>query len=651
MPSGLIYTLAFESGGSFYKPIEVEDVHGNKWTIDYHSASDTEYTFVTGNGLINHPMIESVRDDYGRRLDFIYQTSNGKKRLNRIQLGSQILSRYTFQTISGTSYLQTHKTGENRTTTFTTTSTIAGKGTIKSIQMDTGGTMNFNYAAKTFYYRSGLEPRPVYAVTSHTHAGGTWNYQYPNSSPNNGIFSVTINGPEGFQGTYDYQSYDSDFSHTDLYLVGKMVSSSETRNSTTVEQDISYNSMKISNDLIVDLVHAEQVLIPRMSQSRNRVDGTWLTTDYTYSSSHLNFPTVVDGPLVRTDHDYAHRASNSRYLLGLPKSQTRKVGSSTISKTILVYPSTTSVNPSAVRLYTTSNAYDQVNLTYFTSGSGYKGMVRHKDIEGFADEDYTYQNGVLKKIDYPTGIPDINRTIHTNGTIASETSDGVMKTYTWDDDFRLRQITHPDDNIAINYTSNSVTVTQGTTWMKETYDSWGRLNKSDTRIDGSSVIGTHTVAYNALDEMIGETLPTGATYTYTYDVLGRMRTKDAGSINDDYTMTYQTASDGKRTTTTLKNNAIDSVVRVDALGRVRLRKHRRQCGNILLFGKQPDDQLFQPALANRQFRTIWVAKYQRTTRKPVLSATATTLPAGSPQKTNPWWISRTRMMPSGALTM
>ena len=206
-PDGLTYKLVSQAETRIRKPVEVRDVHGNTWDIVYESDSDSQYLYQDiDHGLVNHPLVKSVTDDWGRRLNFTYQTINGRKRLSRIQLGNQRLATYSYETAGEHTFLKTHTTGAGRQTTYTTDKTGEGKGTITAIEMDTGGVMSFSHGVRQFHYRTGAPATKVYAVIGHQHGGGSWAYTYPSQASSVGAFTVGVNGPEGFSGVYTYHT-------------------------------------------------------------------------------------------------------------------------------------------------------------------------------------------------------------------------------------------------------------------------------------------------------------------------------------------------------------------------------------------------------------------------------------------------------------
>ena len=279
---------------------------------------------------------------------------------------------------------------------------------------------------------------------------------------------------------------------------------------------------------------------------------------------HFHLPEKIEGPAVTITRDYRHWTDENLYYLGQRELEERHLGSTRISK--VTWSSFSGINARIVRYYSDSARYDQLNLNYHT-GTGKKGAVSRKDFAGYGREIYDYENGNLKLVDFPSGIPDLSRSINTNGTINWEQRNGVRRTYSWDDDLRLTAINQPDDNISIVFTSKTVTVSQGDAWLQERYDDWGRLERTQTRMDGSSVLSTHSHSYDDLGRRIGETVPGGAVYSIEYDIWDRITKREATNADDDSDMDYDTESNGTTEVKTRRNQSVDTETRHDALGR------------------------------------------------------------------------------------
>jgi YD repeat-containing protein len=210
-------------------------------------------------------------------------------------------------------------------------------------------------------------------------------------------------------------------------------------------------------------------------------------------------------------------ASQQRYVLGLKTSDSTRLGNQLLAQTTYANFGTNG-NPQRVTLYRTANDVVALNLTYHTQ-SGKRGALSRKSYDGFY-EDFDYQNGVLSSVTYPTG-PAEARTINSNGTVASETNNGVTSTFLYDGDRRLTRIISPLlATLNVAYGSTTATVTQGLHNTTYSYDAWGRLAKTETDVDGQ--LATTRFTYDGLDHPISETTPRGLNYTMTYDVEGRL---------------------------------------------------------------------------------------------------------------------------------
>jgi len=568
-PGGLTYRLASQVDLALRKPVEIADVHGNKIRITYEADSDTQYSFNDVDfGYVNHPLIRTIEDDWGRRLQFFYQTVNGRKRLQSVRLGTQTLASYTYTTSGEQTFLRTHATGAGRTTTYTVDTTNPGKGAVTEIELDTGGVMRFAYETKSYFYRLGSPAVKTYSVTAYENQGGTWTYAYPDETAT-ADFVVTVNGPEGYSAAYRYHHYGASFCANDLYRVGTLARSEETIGGTTRIREIDYAGVQISTARIVDLCGSEPVSVPVQTQIREQIDGVWLTTDLTYDA--LGFPTVIDAPGVRRDRAYRHVAATNfgavTYALGLPQTSETRADGHILAKTVWNYPGS-DPKPNWVRHYTDAAQYDQVNLNYFTSGAGKRGALRRVDFGGLDPRVFDYQNGQLASIDRAGDAPDTSRAIHANGTAQQETADGVTRQFSWDADFRPVAIAGPEATVNVAYSANQVIMIQADARLTETYDAWGRLVESRERL-ASGTDAVHQIAYDALGRVAEETLPTGARYRYAYDVLGRVVSQDALNVDDDREASFAAAPDGRRSATLIRNGAVTTVETRDALGRIR----------------------------------------------------------------------------------
>lgn len=317
---------------------------------------------------------------------------------------------------------------------------------------------------------------------------------------------------------------------------------------------------------------SSMVSSPRLLSEIVDQDGHSLTTTYPDAMyDGLNFPKLINRPgNVTEEFEYQHVKSgtggaNPKYILGLRESETVSIAGSIVKKTTQDYPNTGAIVPSYARFYHTENNYLQVDNEYYWT-NGYAGSLRSISYGGYS-ESYEYENGVVKKLEYPGG-PNIERIINRNGTIKEETRNGVKKSFTWDNDFRLTLVQAPDtDNAVIDYDdrNNIVTLTQGSSEIKLTHDEWGRLIERKEKVEGSQY-AVHTYSnFDAFDRPMQEITRTGATYSLAYDVHGRLRSRSAPG--DEHEYAYVTSDGSVKTTETL-NGSVVIEREVDHFGRI-----------------------------------------------------------------------------------
>ncbi len=142
-PQGLKWTYTKETDYPYLVPTSVEDANGNTWEIKYETSALLQY--------YEHPLIQFVEDDWGRRLNFEYTLVLGKKRLYHIKLGSETLATYEYEIGLGQlqghemAFLKRHTTGEGRITEYINdTGTYPGRGTIKRILLPTSPRGSWN---------------------------------------------------------------------------------------------------------------------------------------------------------------------------------------------------------------------------------------------------------------------------------------------------------------------------------------------------------------------------------------------------------------------------------------------------------------------------------------------------------------------------
>jgi RHS repeat-associated protein len=560
-PSGLRYTLEFAVTGKFV-PTLIEDKAGNRWTVTYVNDWYIDYP--------DHPIVDEVRDEENRALDFRYTALGNKRRLQYIYLNSTRMSEYVYQLYDDLYYLRQHITPEGRTTTYDYFATGFKQGAMYRITLPTGGVWEFDYSQHRFYFPGTQGNSEVLAVDSMKKDSDTWFYTYPAEASSGNEFTVIVNGPEGFVGSYTYYTYQNGTcTNTDLWRVGQLASSTETYNGTQKTTSTFYASpLKISEQAVwSDCSSWQTPYTLRVDHETETQDGIPLTR--TYSNYDLIFPRTVTGAggIVEST-TYEHRVGASIYLLGLVRQTTKQVNENLVGKTEFSDYRNDGL-PRSVKTYRTPSQSIDMTLDYWDS-PGKRGALLRKSYGGYCEE-YDYRYGVLQKITRPGGGsmgPSVTLerpTIAVTGRVEGEKIDGVERTIGYDGDGRLKSITFPVDAtllVAYNDATNTATVTHGTDQEEYVYDRWGRLKSYTTAIDNTAA--TTSYQYNGLGYQKVETGPK-VTYAMTYDVHGRMRTRQ--SPEDSYVIVYKTSATGVTQTTT-KNSLLMTVKKEDFLGRI-----------------------------------------------------------------------------------
>lgn len=570
-PDGLGYDLAQPANTNygFFVPTLVTDASGNTWTLTYKQNVQAYF---------EHPLVESVRDGLGRHLDFVYGTPSGglrRQRLTSVSLNGRTIATYQYRDdpLHSWTFLWKHLTAETRVTEYTTdTAALPAFGTIRRITAPSRGTSEFDYRLIDLYFEVG-NPRFTYAVETVRRGGHTWGYRYLNQGgalPTNNEFTVEERIDGTLYGTYVYYTHGRPtVCDPNLWKIGSLLRGTKTWQGTTRNKAMEYSSFGVSQAALVGTCPGITVSVPRLNNSTVTQDGSTLTTTYANHDS-LNLPRRITSPGgVQRDLTYHHVASggaSDKYLIGQPASEETLQSSALVNKTVRHF-NNGAVVPDRVQFFRDANQSVELVLDYFTS-NGSAGALRSKSYASSSYiERYTYQNGVLASIDYPTG-PDLSRTVATDGTISMEVRSGITSTFGWDRESRLTSITlSPDAAVTIAYqdTPPLATLTRASSRTQLTYDDTGRLTERRETIDGSLDAVESWASFDAFDRPASETVRAGAQYSVAYDVFGRLRSRSVAG--DAHVFTYATDATGVTTTDTL-NATVTRVRRDDFLGRI-----------------------------------------------------------------------------------
>jgi len=240
------------------------------------------------------------------------------------------------------------------------------------------------------------------------------------------------------------------------------------------------------------------------------------TTDYRYNTADFgdyhrpNLITEIGSAGTRTTtRTYQHLLGS--YILGLPASERITVGTESFDKAWSYDPATGFKTAETIYEVTTTFAPDPFgNVERATKANG--KFTR-----------YTYQWGLLK--DVITAEHTTTRVINPQGTVASQTQAGRTTTFTYDDVFRVTQVTPPGGTnpivTAYDPLGEWVRVTRGTSGTTTTIDGLGRPIAT---VDNVGV--RTTTEYDAEGRKVYEGYPfvgvADIGTSLTYDALGRV---------------------------------------------------------------------------------------------------------------------------------
>ncbi len=141
------------------------------------------------------------------------------------------------------------------------------------------------------------------------------------------------------------------------------------------------------------------------------------------------------------------------------------------------------------------------------------------------------------------------------------------------DNWRLLTYDNLDRLTKIEFTGSDQLLTTGEPYVQYAYDRDGNQTQEDTREQTTGVVRTRSMTYDKLNRVTFESLPGGASNTYTYDAVGNLRslTDAGGKVEYTYNALNEIRSiyepgvakptkfehtvDGQRTKTTYPNGA------------------------------------------------------------------------------------------------
>lgn len=255
----------------------------------------------------------------------------------------------------------------------------------------------------------------------------------------------------------------------------------------------------------------------------------------------LTIRRITHSAFPKSGTDMLSRDTDARFLpyfLDLESSSFLKIGSQTLKSRNVSYKGTTPLIAETRQLSGTDQSVSpdlRTRFTYYDSGP-FKGLRRRAEIPNsnwFISYD-NYRYGIPTEVSYPLGPKQI-RTLNLDGTIATQTEDGVLLRFFYDQDKRLTQTQFPNNeepeffeygapgmpaNIK-NYRGNGSQI-----WSETLYDGFNRPIKNRQRVTPNLSGTIQEFVYDAFGNKIRDKdSTTGALARMTYDVAGRLKTK------------------------------------------------------------------------------------------------------------------------------
>ncbi|CAM2069975.1 hypothetical protein SCOR_31660 [Sulfidibacter corallicola] len=386
-------------------------------------------------------------------------------------------------------------------------------------------------------------------------------------------------------------AYKDGQAHGDAYVMGrpihKIVSYGEGGDMETAEQRWEYSAKLSPHPHYYYGGNADsgRLFEPYLMKHSRLEDGQWVDTHFEYervdadpsAGSFLN-PirqfVQARGFAPQRIHttDYDHRftkldrfenAVDDVYFIGLPKLEEVRFESSLIGKVSRTFHPLWPL-PTRVTKHSGagSESPDVVTAIEYYEGGTYLGLEKSRSIPGTLSkiEQVAYRWGMPSIIRYPIG-PDRTRSINLDGTIATETQNGVTKSFEYDSDGRLVKTVLPggmlpdevrysepgappfEESFRRNPDNGSLSgfkreIAFGSdrgdddrtgsgdldyvSRTRENYDAWGRLASKELRVNHLQDGIVEETLYNAYGlPRLKKNLVDGSQTSIVYDVLGR----------------------------------------------------------------------------------------------------------------------------------
>ncbi len=554
--SAIIFYDNFKTG-IVHLVTQIIDSYGHKIIVEYHE---------------NRPTIKKITDSLNRVVTFVVDNENNEyPKLKEIQVKDAHgnTSVYTYTVDSYDNYIM------NRLSKFKPPllpeSTYLYNSAdyeyeLKEIKTSYGGTVQYKYDYKTFYfYEQPLQTRVVtekHVQFSEGASFNSWYFSYP-AYQNYNDRTVTITGPE-------YTSWITYYAHTPD-SPGTLVEKGWTTgliqkkwlDDDSYSEEYEWTPEEItSTDWMVLGYNVGKIKAPLISKIIKTGKGDAESTEeHLYErtdTKKYGLPTKIkyyggiNGTTLRNSKtlEYFYETNStfrSKYMLNYIKDETTYDSGLTRLKEVETNYYTGTGNCGAIDYisqWRTGNEY--LTWDYGYSSSNPNDITITIDLPGSSGtETYYYQYGTLANIIRP-GYTELTRNISSyNSAILSETNqhNGTMN-FTYDNLNRVTFVDMPTgfNDINVTWNTNSVSISQGGNTVNKYWDGMGR----DT---GYTESGDSTTLY----------------YRKNLDAESRVDSENKGSTNSSHKFTYQRNDTGSPTSITDPRGKTTNIVYYDDL--------------------------------------------------------------------------------------
>lgn len=522
------------------------------------------------------PIITRITDSLGRVVDFFTDGSPTYPKLTRIDIknskGSTVSYHYAVGTYPYGGYyrLTSFDPPELPASTFDYHNGQYDRFELIQVNTSLGGVIQYAYDSQTFYFYSQALSNRVVKQKSISFSQGAptkiWTYDYP-TYLNSSFGTVTVQGPEFNTEVQYFGLYQNPGWKVGLIKQIKFIDAGVTKQTETYDwlpQAISTTHWFV---LSTDMGEATAPLL--QVHTRMPVGDAPSKEEYLYGDELIRFglPSRINFYGANFNaykfcktlayHFQTSSAFRDRYMLTfVDNEKTFSADNSLMKETRTAYYETDGKWGAVDWVKRRISAYKELTWDYTYSSSTPNLIIITVDPPGpgSGTQIQEYRYGVLSKVQKP-GFVELERTISQyDSSIISETNQhGGTMSFSYDDLGRITAISMPSgfNNIQATWSTNSVSISQGSNTIVKYWDGMGRNMGSIETGDGGTLYYLRTLdsegrvtkenrgstspsvefsyCYNAAGQVTVVTNPLGHTTTFSYsgnvttatDALGR----------------------------------------------------------------------------------------------------------------------------------